>query len=563
MFVRVLDSWLIRQPLSRKLYSLNALTMGLVAVLVSVQVVAAVAGLSAFKAARDLHARATVSLNLEKDLASLERDVFKAVARPTPATIAAAEGNIGDLNNSIRSADAAAEEEEHHAQLREIRDGAAQYGRLFAQLKPELERRNLAAAAAIAPKLALLGHEMDENIEAMRNDYKAKATAEDAAIVGAALSDLILIAIAGILVIFAARFLTSRIGRSVSNPLTDVTAVLERLAAQDYAVEIQGVDRADEIGALSRAASALRETGLRKSELELRETETLQQAEEQRRAALAATADEFEKTVMDVVNTVAAVAAQIESGSRETDAAAERSRNLSTDVAAAAGQANRNVQEMAVATRQMSQSIVEVSRQVSESSAFAERAVEKAHDTDEIVAGLSESAQKIGEVIGLIQSVAGQTNLLALNATIEAARAGEAGRGFAVVASEIMTLAGQTASATAAITDQISSIQKVSSNAAGAIAHIRSINVELSEILGSVAAAVEEQAVTTEQMSTNTADVAAGTDNVTHNIAAVREGAEATGEAARSGVQAAGELARQANSLKAEVERFLENVRAA
>src|SRR6187551_3013820 len=104
MFVRLLDSWLIRQPISRKLDSLNALTMGLVAVLVSVQVVAAVAGLSAFKTARDLHGRATVSLNLEKDLASLERDVFKAVARPTPATIAAAESNIGDLNNSIRSA---------------------------------------------------------------------------------------------------------------------------------------------------------------------------------------------------------------------------------------------------------------------------------------------------------------------------------------------------------------------------------------------------------------------------------------------------------------------------
>jgi methyl-accepting chemotaxis protein len=211
----------------------------------------------------------------------------------------------------------------------------------------------------------------------------------------------------------------------------------------------------------------------------------------------------------------------------------------------------------------MSKSIAEVAQQVSESSVIAQRALDKARDTDAIVTGLAESAQKIGEVIGLIQSVAGQTNLLALNATIEAARAGEAGRGFAVVAGEIKNLAGQTASATAAITDQIVSMQQVSSEAAEAIAHIRGTNVELSQILGSVAAAVEEQAMATRQISENTSEVAAGTDNVAQSITSVREGAEATEAAARDGLEAASELARQANGLKAEVDRFLSNVRAA
>jgi methyl-accepting chemotaxis protein len=211
----------------------------------------------------------------------------------------------------------------------------------------------------------------------------------------------------------------------------------------------------------------------------------------------------------------------------------------------------------------MSKSIAEVAEQISQSSTIAERAVEKARDTDSIVASLSDSAQKIGEVIGLIQSVAGQTNLLALNATIEAARAGEAGRGFAVVAGEIKNLAGQTASATAAITDQIMSMQQVSSKAIEAIGHIRGTNVELNHILGSVAAAVEEQAMATRQISENTTEVAAGTENVANSIAEVREGAKATETAARDGLEAASELARQARGLKAEVDRFLANVRAA
>jgi methyl-accepting chemotaxis protein len=569
MRLGLLDTWLVRQPISRKLSALTALTMALVGLIVAVQVVAAFAGFQAYQRTRQLHGQALASLTLEKDLASLERDVFHAVADPNQATIAAAQGNISDLNDSIRAAEAAVQGE-HHAQVQEVRDGAARYDALFAQLKPELQHGNSKAAVATAGKLAELGRQMDSTIESMRNDYKAKAALEDTAIVRAALSDLLLIAVAGLLVVIAARMLASRIGRSVSGPLKRVTTTLERLAAHDYAVEIDGSDRADEMGALARAAVALRETGLEKSKLEAseaelrqRDAESAERAEAHRRQALASTADDFEKSVMDVVNTVATVAAQIESGSRETDAAAERSRSLSASVAAAAGQANSNVQAMAVATRQMSQSIAEVARQVSESSLIAERAVDKAQDTDETVAGLSESAQKIGEVIGLIQSVAGQTNMLALNATIEAARAGEAGRGFAVVASEIKNLAGQTASATAAITDQIVAMQQVSSEAVEAIAQIRGIIVELNQILGSVAAAVEEQAVTTEQISVNTADVAAGTDNVAQNIAAVREGAEATGAAARDGLEAASELARQAASLTSEVERFLRKVRVA
>jgi methyl-accepting chemotaxis protein len=569
MSLRLLDSWLARQPISRKLDALAGLTIALVALVVGVQIVAAYEGIEAFERTRQLHGEAIASLNLEKDLASLERDVFHATADPNVTTIAAAEGNISDLKDSIHAAETAVHGE-HHAQVHEVQDAELRYEALFSQLKPELQRGNGKAALATMAQLAAVGRVMDHTIESMRNDYKARVAVEDASIVHAAIIDLVLIAIAGALVVFATRILTNRIGGSVSEPLARISAILERLIGRDYSVEIDGSQRSDEIGALARAARALRETGLEKakleeSEAELREREasSVQRAEMQRRAALAQTADEFEKTVMEVVNTVAAIATQIESGSRETNAAAERSRTVSSSVASAAGQASSNVQAMAVATRQMSKSIAEVAQQVSESSVIAQRALDKARDTDAIVTGLAESAQKIGEVIGLIQSVAGQTNLLALNATIEAARAGEAGRGFAVVAGEIKNLAGQTASATAAITDQIVSMQQVSSEAAEAIAHIRGTNVELSQILGSVAAAVEEQAMATRQISENTSEVAAGTDNVAQSITSVREGAEATEAAARDGLEAASELARQANGLKAEVDRFLSNVRAA
>jgi methyl-accepting chemotaxis protein len=569
MSLRLLDSWLAGQPISRKLDVLAALTITLVTLVVGVQIVASYEGLQAFERTRQLHREAIASLNLEKDLASLERDVFHATGDPNLTTIGAAEGNISDLKDSIHAAEAAVHGE-HHAQVHAVLDGEVRYESEFAALKAALLHGNDKAALATMAQLAATGRFMDQTIESMRNDYKARVAVEDAAIIRAAIIDLVLIAIAGVLVVVASRMLTSRIGGSVSGPLERISAILERLIAEDYSVEIDGAERSDEIGALARAAQALRETGLEKakleeSEAELREREasSMQRAETQRRAALTATADDFEKTVMEVVNTVAAIATQIEAGSEETNEAAVRSRTVSSSVASAAGQASSNVQAMAIATRQMSKSIAEVAQQVSESSTIAQRALDKARDTDAIVTGLAESAQKIGEVISLIQSVAGKTNLLALNATIEAARAGEAGRGFAVVAGEIKNLAGQTASATAAITDQIMSMQQVSSEAAEAIAHIRGTNVELNQILGSVAAAVEEQAMATQQISDNTAEVAAGTDNVAQSIASVREGAEATEAAARDGLEAASELARQANGLKAEVDRFLSNVRAA
>src|SRR5690348_5842470 len=226
MSLRLLDSWLAGQPIARKLDALTALTITLVTLVVGVQIVASYEGLHAFERTRELHGEAIASLNLEKDLASLERDVFHATADPNQTTIAAAEGNISDLKDSITAAEGAVHGE-HHDQVHAVRDGEKRYEVEFAELKSELLHGNDKGALATVAQLAATGRFMDHTIESMRNDYKARDAAEEASVVRAAVIDLILVAIAGMLVIVASRLLTNRIARSVSEPLAGISGILE------------------------------------------------------------------------------------------------------------------------------------------------------------------------------------------------------------------------------------------------------------------------------------------------------------------------------------------------
>jgi methyl-accepting chemotaxis protein len=233
---------------------------------------------------------------------------------------------------------------------------------------------------------------------------------------------------------------------------------------------------------------------------------------------------------------------------------------ITTTVAAASEEASTNVQSVASATEELTSSVNEISRQVQES---ARMGGGSGRETNEHVSRLSQAATRIGDVVELINTIAGQTNLLALNATIEAARAGEAGRGFAVVASEVKALAEQTAKATGEIGQQITGIQSAIQQSVNAIKEISSTIEKLSEISSTIAAAVEEQGAATQEISRNVQQAAQGTQQVSSNIVDVQRGASETGSASSEVLSAAGSLSRDSNRLKLEVGKFLSSVRSA
>ena len=256
-------------------------------------------------------------------------------------------------------------------------------------------------------------------------------------------------------------------------------------------------------------------------------------------------------------------ASKMEASAETMSSTAEQTSRQTVTVAAASEQASARVNTMAAATEEMGSSIAEIARQVTHSKDIAGAAVQASTRTATTMQGLSAAAQKIGDVLQLIQNIASQTNLLALNATIEAARAGEAGRGFAVVASEVKSLATQTAKATEEISSQIASIQGATREAVESIKGIDETIARIDEITSAIAAAVEEQDKTTQEITRNTHEVAQGTRDVSVNVGGIKEAVGETGAAASNVLQLAKALGHTADTLRGEVEGFLVEIRAA
>ncbi|KAA0596667.1 methyl-accepting chemotaxis protein [Azospirillum lipoferum] len=356
-----------------------------------------------------------------------------------------------------------------------------------------------------------------------------------------------------------ALWLTSRM--VVGQPLRRIVATIQALTAGRRDVEVADRDRADEIGAINQALQLFKENAGRVAEMEEQRRLDEQRAAEQRRQELARLADRFEGSVGDVVANVARQAEAIRTDSEGLSAIAEQTNAQAAAVASAADVASGNVQTVAAAAEELSHSIEEINQRIAASSRMANDAVGEVEKTNGTVAGLAEAAQKIGEVVNLIQSIAGQTNLLALNATIEAARAGEAGKGFAVVAQEVKNLASQTAKATEEIAAQIAEIQAVSGNAVGAIQAIGRTILGISETVTAVAAAAEEQGAATREISRNVQQAAAGTREVSTNIDGVTRAAGETGSMASQARAAADTLSHQSAQLRSEVQRFVATIR--
>jgi len=349
----------------------------------------------------------------------------------------------------------------------------------------------------------------------------------------------------------------------VAGPIRAVVELLKQLAGGKYDVDVHGTERGDEVGDVARTAMVFKENGLAKIRMEREQKEAEARVAAQRRADMLKLADGFERAVGEIVETVASASTELEASATTLTSTAERSQELATVVSAASEEASTNVQSVASATEELSSSVNEISRQVQESARMASEAVQQARATNDRVGELSKAASRIGDVIELINTIAGQTNLLALNATIEAARAGEAGRGFAVVASEVKALAEQTAKATGEISQQISGIQGATQVSVHAIREISGTIERLSEISSTIASAVEEQGAATQEISRNVQQAAEGTQQVSSNITHVQHGATETGSASAQVLSSAQMLSGDSNRLKSEVSKFLSSVRAA
>jgi methyl-accepting chemotaxis protein len=348
----------------------------------------------------------------------------------------------------------------------------------------------------------------------------------------------------------------------IARPLFGMTAEMERLAKGDLDIAIVGAERRDEVGALARSLEVFKQNAIATRRLEA-EKQAEQEMKARRQIAIEGYIATFEGGVRGSLNALASAATEMRATSQGMAATAEEASRQATTVAAAAEEASVNVQTVAAATEELSSSVTEIGRQVTQSTKIAGEAVEEASRTNATVNGLSEAAQKIGDVVKLISDIASQTNLLALNATIEAARAGEAGKGFAVVASEVKSLANQTASATEEITAQVTAMQSATSRAVQAIGSIGGTIGTINEIATTIAAAVEEQGAATQEIARNVQGAAEGTHQVSANIVGVNQAAAETGVASEHVLTAAEELGRQAETLRSDVDSFLAQIRAA
>ncbi|KIL96969.1 Methyl-accepting chemotaxis protein [Paramagnetospirillum magnetotacticum MS-1] len=362
-------------------------------------------------------------------------------------------------------------------------------------------------------------------------------------------------------VCLAALVLVTLLARNIATPLKHLADVAQRLARQDYSAQVDVTDRTDEIGTLTQAIAVLRDEAASAAEARAAQQESYKAASAQRKQARLQLADDIESSIKRVTDVVVQAVGEMEGAATIVSGAVSEAGTKASAAANSAEQASGNVATVAAAAEQLSASIHEIARQVHESSDTSGRAVAEAERTNALVQGLAEAAGHIGEVVTLINSIAGQTNLLALNATIEAARAGEAGKGFAVVAGEVKNLATQTARATEEIYNQVSTVQARTKEAVDAIASISATIGHINEIAEAIAAAVEEQGAATAEIARNVQEASTGTREVTAVLGGLTAATASAGTSANSVQGIAKRLTAEAQSLDREVHHFMDSMR--
>lgn len=356
------------------------------------------------------------------------------------------------------------------------------------------------------------------------------------------------------------------LSREILGVTVEVSQALERIADGETDFAVPNRERTDIYGSMARAADGLRLrtmqlTALTREQQEMHgERAAMRQKQERELLELA---DHFDRTVADVVASVAAAASQLHATASDMSRAAEQSTDRSEEVAKSMEEAAAGASSAAAASDEFAMSIGEISRQAADSAEMARKARATAGEADGTISALDEAATQIGQVVELISTIASRTNLLALNASIEAARGGEAGRGFAVVASEVKELASQTTRATEDVAAQIQAIQQ---STGASVKALRTVSSEIQQIESTaiaIASAVDQQSVAGQDLARSIDRAARNSENVGRHVREVRENALRTGSAASQVLNSAGELERQASTLRTQVDSFMGKIRAA
>jgi methyl-accepting chemotaxis protein len=433
-----------------------------------------------------------------------------------------------------------------------VRDALTAYATSFAVASAKLIEGAERQQDGLRPRILAMQKDAAAAVASLEDAFKTNAVESRA---GADRTMWLQAVVAGVATVIGT-LLAFFIGRGIVRPIVSMTGAMTQLAEGNTDVEVPARENTDEIGSMARAVEVFKQNAIEK--LGLTELNAKEQAARNRRqVAMDNHTQDFGTSVSGVMASLGESASKMHTAANEMSEAATRTRESTSGAVEGVNASARDLNSVAVATEQMAASISEISRQVAHVTTAVGKAVERAAETDKKVLGLSDTADRIGDVVRLITDIAGQTNLLALNATIEAARAGEAGKGFAVVASEVKTLATQTARATDQIGAQIVAIRTSTGEAVDAVRDVGLAIGQVASVATAIAAAVEQQAAATQEISASVQSVTRATNTAATAMEQVRSIAEQTDTASGSVLNAANEVGRTADTLRVEVSDFL------